>query len=91
MTDRRAYRLEGRVQGVGFRWWTRREARELGLRGTVRNARDGAVEVEVEGDPDALDRFESRLREGPPAARVHALRREDPGRDPLPAGFDIVS
>jgi acylphosphatase len=90
VSERRAYRVTGRVQGVGFRWWTRQTATGLGLRGTVRNARDGSVEVEAEGDPDALEAFESELGAGPGAARVDRLEREEPGEDPLPAGFDIV-
>ena len=53
MSDVRAFRIRlgGRVQGVGFRWYTRREAQELGLPGRVRNLPDGGVEVEVAGDP----------------------------------------
>lgn len=90
MRERRAYRLTGVVQGVGFRWWTRKSASIKGLRGTVRNAEDGSVEIRVEGPATDLDRFEEQLREGPPSARVRELRREDPGEDPLPAGFEIL-
>lgn len=90
MRERRAYRLDGRVQGVGFRWWTRKTAESLDLRGTVRNARDGSVRIEAEGDADALGRFESSLREGPPAARVESLERTEPGEEPLPAGFEVI-
>lgn len=90
MSERRAYRVLGTVQGVGFRWWTRKTASAMGLRGTVRNAADGTVEVRAEGTQDALDRLEVALRSGPPSARVAELRREEPGEDPLPAGFDIM-
>ena len=90
MNERRAYRLTGRVQGVGFRWWTRQTASELGLRGTVRNARDGSVEVEVEGGPEEVADFEQRLGTGPAAARVEDVQREEPGEEPLPAGFEII-
>jgi acylphosphatase len=90
VSERRAFRVSGRVQGVGFRWWTRATAAELGLRGTVRNARDGTVEVDASGEAHRLDRLEARLHEGPPGARVEAVRCEEPGRDPLPAGFEIV-
>lgn len=46
-------RIEGRVQGVGYRRWTQRTAREFGLRGWVRNRRDGSVEAVFQG-PDAI-------------------------------------
>jgi acylphosphatase len=58
------------VQGVGFRWSAVREARQLGLRGWVRNADDGSVEVEAEGTPSALEDFLAWLRRGPPGAFV---------------------
>ena len=58
---RRRFRVSGRVQGVGFRMWTLRRARDLGLRGTVANERDGSVVVEAEGEPAALDRLAKRL------------------------------
>jgi acylphosphatase len=88
--ESRAYRLFGRVQGVGFRWWTRQTASGLGLRGTVRNARDGSVEIEVQGPAGALDEFEARLREGPTPARVDRVESREPGGEPLPTGFEII-
>ncbi len=48
----------GTVQGVGFRWFTRGAARELGVAGRVRNLRDGSVEIEAAGEPEALDRLQ---------------------------------
>ena len=90
VTERRAYRLTGRVQGVGFRWWTCQTADGMGLSGTVRNARDGSVEVQVRGPRGVLDDFESRLREGPAHARVDRVEREEPGREELPTGFEIA-
>ena len=90
MSDRRSYRVTGRVQGVGFRWWTRNLAVDLGLRGTVRNARDGAVEIEAAGAAGRLDDFEARLREGPSSASVRGVDRVEPGEHALPAGFEIV-
>ncbi len=68
--SRKAYRIEGRVQGVGFRAFVVREARRLGLSGWVRNEPDGAVAIEAEGEPGVLEALEARLREGPRAARV---------------------
>jgi len=62
--------VTGRVQGVGFRYFTRDAARLDGLRGTVRNLDDGRVEVEVEGDVEAVLRFERTIRRGSPGSRV---------------------
>lgn len=90
MSDRRAYRITGTVQGVGFRWWTRKTADSMDLRGTVRNARDGSVEIEVEGPADHLDRFEEQLSHGPAHARVRDLQRTDPANGSLPDGFEII-
>ena len=62
--------ISGRVQGVGFRWFTRDAAAREGVTGWVRNLPDGRVEAYVEGDAEAVDRMERSLRQGPPAARV---------------------
>jgi acylphosphatase len=63
-------RVTGQVQGVGFRQFTRQEARRLGLRGTVRNRPDGSVEVVAEGVEAQLRELLVRLRRGPAAASV---------------------
>lgn len=70
--DARAFRavVHGRVQGVGFRYSAVRQARALGLCGSVSNRPDGAVEVSVEGDAARLERFLAWLRRGPPGAHV---------------------
>ncbi len=86
---RAAYRLRGRVQGVGFRWWTLRLARELGLRGTVRNCPDGSVEVRAAGTPEAVARLEAALHAGPPHARVDVVEAL-PGPDELPPDFRVT-
>ena len=86
---RAGFRVSGRVQGVGFRWWTVCEARRLGLRGTVRNRPDGTVEVHAAGPDAALLRLESRLRDGPPHARVDRVDTVPAARD-LPADFRVV-
>ena len=64
------YIISGRVQGVGFRFFTEAAAMREGIDGWVRNLPDGRVEVAAEGDADAMDRFERSVRHGPPAARV---------------------
>lgn len=69
--------VTGRVQGVGYRQWICREAERLGLRGWVRNLRDGSVEAVIDGDPAAVRQIIDRAREGPPAARVTGLVTED--------------
>jgi acylphosphatase len=65
--------VRGRVQGVGFRDATAREARRLGLAGWVRNQMDGAVEITAEGDEAALRELEAYLRHGPGMAKVIGL------------------
>lgn len=62
--------IQGRVQGVGFRYHTRLRAAGLGLSGCVRNRWDGSVEVMAEGPRRKLEDFLSFLREGPPSAFV---------------------
>jgi Acylphosphatases len=61
--------VRGRVQGVGFRWWTRARALELGLVGHARNLVDGRVEVVAQGDPKAVEQLEELLREEPTTTR----------------------
>ena len=57
--------VRGRVQGVGFRWWVRARALELGLVGHARNTADGRVEVVAQGPSAAVARLEELLREEP--------------------------
>jgi acylphosphatase len=75
-TKRLHARVHGRVQGVGFRASTQEEGVRLQLGGWVRNLVDGAVEVEAEGDTDALERLLAFLRRGPATARVDAVSVE---------------
>jgi acylphosphatase len=63
-------RIEGRVQGVGYRMFVERNAAALGLDGWVRNRRDGGVEAVVSGASNIIDELIVRCRAGPPAARV---------------------
>ncbi len=65
--------VEGRVQGVGFRWFVLSAARSLELSGWVRNLADGRVEVYASGDPKRLKQLESLLAEGPPRADVRSV------------------
>ena len=70
MRGARRFVVSGRVQGVGFRFFTQDIARREGLTGIVRNLADGRVEIVAEGDDESLTRFEAALRRGPSHARV---------------------
>lgn len=65
--------IQGRVQGVGFRWFVHREASELELRGWVRNTEDGDVEVVASGSVEDLAELRTSLRRGPRGSRVDRL------------------
>ena len=82
--------VAGRVQGVGFRWWTLKRAEELGVAGTVRNMADGSVEVMMSGPADAVKRMRRDLEEGPRFARVDAIAEITCTLDPATAGFSIL-
>ncbi|HML18532.1 MAG TPA: acylphosphatase [Bryobacteraceae bacterium] len=69
----RRYLISGRVQGVGFRNFAQRAARETGVSGWARNLEDGRVEVHANGSALQLDEFESRLRSGPRFADVRGF------------------
>jgi acylphosphatase len=83
-------RIEGRVQGVGFRWYVVREARTLGLGGRVRNCADGAVELDAEGPDDALRQLLDAVRRGPPASRVLRVHDTWGAHGARFRGFEIV-
>ena len=72
MIARRAV-VTGRVQGVGFRFFAERAAREAGIKGWVRNASDGSVETIAEGEESAVARYLDRLRKGPLGSRVSGV------------------
>jgi acylphosphatase len=80
-------RIEGRVQGVGYRWWAVGQAERLGLCGWARNRRDGSVEILAIGAPADIDALERAAAEGPPAAHVTAVSRA-PAEDDGSRAFD---
>nr|GEU95573.1 acylphosphatase-like isoform X1 [Tanacetum cinerariifolium] len=75
--------IKGRVQGVFYRDWTVQNATELGLKGWVRNRRDGSVEALFSGSAEKVGEMQERCRRGPPSAMVTGLdvnpSTEDPG------------
>ncbi|HYD35966.1 MAG TPA: acylphosphatase [Allosphingosinicella sp.] len=84
-------RIHGRVQGVFFRNWTVDRARALGLRGWVRNRRDGSVELVAFGGEEAVESLTADCRTGPPAARVERIDvATEEGEGPL-AGFRVTA
>jgi acylphosphatase len=89
MAERRAYRITGRVQGVGYRYFARGHARSLGLKGWVRNRSDGSVEVHAEGPAERLDALEALLRQGPPHGDVTGLDRLAPDAGETYGDFEL--
>ena len=69
------YIVSGRVQGVGFRYYVRRQAERLGVAGFTRNLTDGSVEVVAEGEDEPLSALEASLRQGPDFAHVAQVER----------------
>ena len=69
----KSWRVEGRVQGVGFRWFVRTRARGLGLVGWVRNEPDGSVRVLARGSEEGVSELEEALGVGPKAADVRGI------------------
>lgn len=80
----RSYLVEGRVQGVGFRYFVYRVAQETGVLGWVRNLFDGRVEVRAEGESEAMRDFSRKLGIGPPLSSVRRIKVDDAD----PEGFD---
>jgi acylphosphatase len=68
--------ITGQVQGVSFRYFTYHEALKLGLKGWVRNLRDGRVEALFEGEQESIERVLGWCKLGPPAARVEEVQVE---------------
>lgn len=66
--------ISGQVQGVGFRWHSRRAAERLGLRGWVTNLADGRVEFLAEGSPAQLESMLAWLRRGSPSSQVEEVQ-----------------
>lgn len=72
-------RITGRVQGVGFRIYMQRTARELGVTGWVRNRRDGCVEAMVQGPPEAVEAMIAWAKRGPSSAVVSEVKITEGG------------
>lgn len=83
--------VSGRVQGVGFRYFTQRIAQEMELVGEVRNRGDGRVEIWAEGEEAVLKKFLKRIEQGPSAfARVRSVDVEWLPASNRYSSFDIT-
>jgi acylphosphatase len=92
MTDvRHALKISvtGRVQGVGFRDWTRREAADLKLDGWVRNEVDDSVTVVVAGSRGKVELLVALLHKGPRSALVASVKAVEVDPSEVPSGFSI--
>jgi acylphosphatase len=89
VAQERRFVVHGRVQGVGFRWWTRVQAARLGISGDVRNRSDGTVEVRARGRAEDLATLSSLLRQGAPGAQVTKVDESEAGGI-APEGFEIL-
>jgi acylphosphatase len=78
--------IKGKVQGVFYRGWSERNARDLGLDGWVRNLRSGEVELLASGPSEALDELVRRCWSGPPAAHVADIEVSE-SEEPVEPGF----
>jgi acylphosphatase len=83
-------RVEGRVQGVGFRAFVQNQATTAGLSGWVRNLPDGAVEIQLEGRRDAIETVLPRVRQGPPGSRVDSVQVDWRQANRQTEGFKIL-
>jgi acylphosphatase len=88
--EARRYLVTGRVQGVGFRYFTRELAVEQSVTGWVRNLPDGRVEAQAAATLETLQRFRERLAEGPPGARVDRVEEESMESAPDWKSFEIT-
>ena len=82
--------IRGRVQGVGFRAFTKERADELGVKGWVKNLLDGRVESVMQGKSDAVEKLLESVRRGPRSARVDGLEMKDEAIGQKFADFKVI-
>jgi|HubBroStandDraft_6_1064221.scaffolds.fasta_scaffold25646_3 acylphosphatase len=90
MTIARRFVVQGRVQGVGYRYFAINAANDCGVLGTVKNLPDGSVEVIAEGSRDAVFRFRVELERGPSYGRVTAVHESELPPTGRYRRFDVV-
>jgi len=85
------YRVEGKVQGVAFRYHTSVEAKRLGITGSVRNMTDGSVEIYASSDREILSKFENFLNESPGHSIVEKIEMSEVYMGKIFKDFSILS
>ena len=83
--------ISGRVQGVGFRYFTKKSAESLGVSGWVKNLRSGDVEAVLQGSSESVDEMMNRLEAGPTTARVDEIKEleDEPTAQNRVNGFNV--
>jgi acylphosphatase len=81
--------VSGRVQGVGFRYFTRDRAHRYGVTGWVRNLPDGGVEFEAQGEAEKVDAFAADIRKGPALSHVSEMTLNELPLEEREEGFEI--
>ncbi len=83
--------ISGRVQGVGFRYFTKKSAESLGVSGWVKNLRSGDVEAVLQGSSESIDEMMNRLEAGPTTARVDEIKEleDKPNAQQRVNGFNV--
>lgn len=90
MTQTREYRVTGRVQGVGYRWFCRKTADQLGVHGFARNLAGGTVQVVASAEIDVLEAFRLELERGPRHSRVDTVEVQlESSEVDVPERFEI--
>jgi len=89
MSQRISFRVHGEVQGVSYRYFTQKKANEYGLTGWVRNAPQGKVEGEAQGDSDSIQKLLKDLDRGPTHAHVVKLEKQEQNVKEGESSFEI--
>ena len=89
MVQARNYRIRGRVQGVGYRYFVQQIALRWGVRGWVRNLSNGDVEAHAEAEREVLDQLRAELERGPSFSQVSEVIEEDASADGRSTSFEI--
>ncbi|KAF1848199.1 Acylphosphatase [Cucurbitaria berberidis CBS 394.84] len=88
-TKRISFKVQGEVQGVNFRSFTQKQAKNIGLTGFVTNVSDGTVQGEAQGGEDAIKDFVQHLNKGPSAASVNGVEQSDISTKSGESGFNV--